>query len=423
MGFLADAWSSAKRVASSVGRVVSAAWEKTKEVAGNAIGLMAEKAETFVGTVKSVWKKVKPFIEKVVQPALKMAAQWTAMALPAFPWVTGALTAFDKALDALVAWDKTAMAKKLDAAIHWVIQRAKDLHNVNLNEEEMAVAEQHEETFRETRSEVRGDAAKAIDLASLITSYAQLSTRIAHVMENNNIQDFEHYLRLRAAQKLLKDTEKRLMLAQDIHAINSDDLFLMQIGAELLNKAPTISDADTLRLDEVIYARFQQKLIPFVFEEMIMAWGCNLDTMEKEWKAESATIAKDQVLLRRLEIGQRLSELDAEEAAMLADLQAKVPALKAQMDSKRKRTNEMRSYVFAAEGFLQMLEKNPEDFADKEYLLDDSSAAGMIIIECAQHGKQWEELSESEQFLIIDFANIFEEASRARAARLVEVVA
>ena len=47
----------------------------------------------------------------------------------------------------------------------------------------------------------------------------------------------------------------------------------------------------------------------------------------------------------------------------------------------------------------------------------------MIIIECAQHGKQWEELSESEQFLIIDFANIFEEASRARAARLVEVVA
>lgn len=423
MGFWSDVWDGATRVASSVARVASAAWKKTKEVAGKAIGWMAEKAETFVGTVKSVWQKVKPFIAKVVQPALKIAAQWTAMALPAFPWVTGAITALDKALEALLAWDKTAMAKKLDDAIHWVIQRAKDLHDINLNEEEMAAAEQHEEALREARSEVRGDAAKAIDLASLITSYAQLNTRITHVVENNNIQDFEHYLRLRAAQKLLKDTEKRLMQAQDIHAINNDDLFLMQIGAELLNKAPTISDADTQRLDNVIYARFQQKLIPFVFEEMIMAWGCNLETMEKEWKAESETIAKDQVLLRRLEIGQRLSELDTEEAAMLADLQAKVPALKARIDSKRKRTNEMRSYVFAAEGFLQMLEKNPEDFADKEYLLNDSSAAGMIIIECAQHGKQWEELSESEQFLIIDFANIFEEASRARAARLVEVVA
>jgi hypothetical protein len=423
MGFWSDVWDGATRVASSVARVASAAWKKTKEVAGKAIGWMAEKAETFVGTVKSVWQKVKPFIAKVVQPALKIAAQWTAMALPAFPWVTGAITAFDKALEALLAWDKTAMAKKLDDAIHWVIQRAKDLHDINLNEEEMAAAEQHEETLREARSEVRGDAAKAIDLASLITSYAQLNTRITHVVENNNIQDFEHYLRLRAAQKLLKDTEKRLMQAQDIHAINNDDLFLMQIGAELLNKAPTISDADTQRLDNVIYARFQQKLIPFVFEEMIMAWGCNLETMENEWKAESQAISKDQVLLRRLEIGQRLSELDTEEAAMLADLQAKVPAFKAEMDSKRKRTNEMRNYVFAAEGFLQMLEKNPEDFADKEYLLEDSSAAGMIIIECAQHGKQWEALTEAEQFLIIDFANIFEEASRARAAKLVEVVA
>lgn len=416
MGILSKVWGSVKKAASS-------AWEKTKEVAREAIGLMAEKAETFVGTVKSVWQKVKPFIEKVVQPALKLAVQWTSAALPAFPWVAGAIAAFDKALDALVAWDKTAMAKRLDAAIHWVIQRAKDLHDINLSKEEMATATEHEATFREARNDMRGDAAKAIDLASLITSYAQLHTRITHVMENNNIEDFEHYLRLRAAQKLLKDTEKRLMLAQDIHVINADDLFLMEIGAALLKKSPSISEADTQRLDEVIYARFQQKLIPFVFEEMIMAWGCNLDTMEQEWKAQSQAIAKDQVLLRRLEIGQRLSELDAEEATILADLQAKVPALKAQMDGKRKRANEMRSYVFAAEGFLQMLEKNPEDFADKEYLLEDSSAAGMIIIECAQHGKQWEELSESEQFLIIDFANIFEEASRARAARLVEVVA
>lgn len=423
MGFLSKVWGGITSLATSAVNVAASVWEKTKEVAGKAIGWMAEKAETFVGTVKSVWQKVKPFIAKVVQPALKVAAKWTAATLPTFPWVSAAITAFDKALDALLAWDKTEMAKKLDDAIHWVIQRAKDLNDINLNEEEMTTAEQHEETLRAARSEVRGDAAKAIDLASLITSYAQLNTRITHVMENNNIEDFEHYLRLRAAQKLLKDTEKRLMQAQDIHAINADDLFLMEIGAELLKKVPAISDADTQRLDDVIHARFQQKLIPFVFEEMIMAWGCNLETMEKEWKAESEAIAKDQVLLRRLEIGQRLSELDAEEAAMLADLQAKVPALKARMDSKRKRTNEMRSYVFAAEGFLQMLEKNPEDFADKEYLLNDSSAAGMIIIECAQHGKQWEELSESEQFLIIDFANIFEEASRARAARLVEVVA
>jgi hypothetical protein len=423
MEFFSNVWSGVTSIASSVVSVAKSAWEKTKEVAGKAIGLMAEKAESFVGKVKDVWKKVKPFIAKVVQPALKIAAKWTAANLPTFPWVSAAITAFDKALDALLAWDQTEMAKKLDAAIHWVIQKAKDLHDINLNEEEMATAEQHEETLRAARNEVKGDAAKAIDLASLITSYAQLTTRITHVMENNNIEDFEHYLRLRASQKLLKDTEKRLIHAQDINAINADDLFLMQIGAELLKKVPEISNAETQRLDDIIRGRFNQKLIPFVFEEMIMAWGYSLETMEAEWKTESDAINKDQILLRRLEIAQRLSQLEPEETAVLADLQSKVPALKAHMDQKRKRTNEMRSYVFAAEGFLQMLEKNPEDFADKEYLLEDSSTAGMIIIDCAQHGKQWEELTESEQILIIDFANIFEEASRARAARLVEVVA
>jgi len=337
--------------------------------------------------------------------------------------VAGAIVAFDKALGALVAWDQTEMAAKVEKAINWAIDRAKQLKGTWLNDDEMAAAEQHEETLREARSNLRGDAAKAIDLASLITSYAQLTTRISNVLENSNIESFEHYLRLRAAQKLLKDTERRLTEAQDIHAINADDLFLMEVGAELLKKDPQISDAQAMRLDDIILSRFKQKLIPFVFEEMIMAWGHSLQDMEQEWKTLNEALAKDKVLLRRLEVAQRLSDLEPEEAAMLKELQDKVPPLREKLETQRKRTNEMRSYVFAAEGFLQMLEKNREDYAGKEYLLDDSAKAGMIIIECAQHGRQWEELTEDEQALIIHFANIYDEASRARAAKLVEVAA
>jgi len=423
MGFFSGLWDGIKSVGSAIASAAKAAWETTKEVANKAINWMAEKAESFVGAVKDVWQKVKPFIATVVQPALKIAAQWAAVNLPTFPWVAGAIKAFDKALDALLAWDQSEMAKKVNDAINWAIEKAKHLNGIRLNDTELAEAELHEEALREARSQLRGDAAKAIDLASLITSYTQLSTRISDVLEHNNIDNFEHYLRLRAAQKLLKDTEKRLGQAQDIHAINADDLFLTEIAAELLKPNPQISNTQAMRLDEIILSRFQQKLIPFVFEEMIMAWSYSLQNMEQEWKALNDTISKDQVLLRRLEVGQRLSDLSTEEAALLAELQGKLPPLKAQMEQKRKRTNEMRNYVFAAEGFLQMLEKNPEDFAGKEYLLSDSSAAGMIIIDCAQHGKQWEELNEDEQNLIIDFANIFEEASRARAAKLVEVAA
>lgn len=414
MGWFSDAWSRVKSVASS-------AWEHTKEIAGKALDFMADKAESFVGTIKEVWEKAKPIIENVIRPGVQFAAKWASVNLPTFPWVSGALTAFDKVLGALVAWDQADMAKKVDAAIKWAISKARDLRNVWLNVGEMAEAEQHEEVLREARGKVRGEAAQGIDLALLITNYTQLASRIKDVLENNNVSDFQHYLRLRAAQKLLNNTEQRLTEAQDINAIDGDDLFLTEIAAELLKAQPQISDLQAQRLDEIILQRFGKKLIPFVFEELIIAWGVNLDALEKEWKKLNDNLSKKKVEMRRLETSQRLAELSTEENAQLVKLKAELPKVNAKMEQKRKKAREMRNYVFAAEGFLQMLEKDPEEYVGKEYLLEDSAIVGMLIIECAQHGKLWEELSGDEQSLIIDFANIFEEASRARAAQLVEV--
>lgn len=414
MGWLSSAWNSVKSA-------VSSAWETTKEIAGKALDFMAEKAETFVGAVKEVWEKAKPIIENVVRPGVRFAAKWAATNLPTFPWVSTALTAFDKALGVLVAWDQSDMAKKVEAAINWVIGKAKKLREAVMTPEEVSEAEEHESALREARSKVRGEAAQGIDLALLITRYAQLATGIKNVLENNAISDFQHYLRLRAAQKLLDDTERSLLEAQDISAIDEDDLFLTEVAAKLLQAQPQISDAQTQQLDEIILRRFGKKLIPFVFEELIIAWGVNLDALEKEWQKLNANQAKKKVEMRRLETSQRLAELSPEESAQLAKLQTEQPKLTAKAEQKRKKTGEMRNYVFAAEGFLQMLEKEPEEFAGKEYMLEDSATVGMLIIDCAQHGKPWEKLSQDEQSLIIDFANIFEEASRTRTAQMVEV--
>ncbi|HCF5566583.1 TPA: hypothetical protein ACHIWI_000894 [Pseudomonas aeruginosa] len=414
MGWLSSAWNSVKSA-------VSSAWETTKEIAGKALDFMAEKAETFVGAVKEVWEKAKPIIENVVRPGVRFAAKWAATNLPTFPWVSTALTAFDKALGVLVAWDQSDMAKKVEAAINWVIGKAKKLREVVMTPEEAAEAEEHESALREARSKVRGEAAQGIDLALLITQYAQLATSIKNVLENNAISDFQHYLRLRAAQKLLADTERSLLEAQDISAIDEDDLFLTEVAAELLQAQPQINDAQTQQLDEIILRRFGKKLIPFVFEELIIAWGVNLDALEKEWQKLNANQAKKKVEMRRLETSQRLAELSPEESAQLTKLQTELPKLTAKAEQKRKKTGEMRNYVFAAEGFLQMLEKEPEEFAGKEYMLEDSATVGMLIIDCAQHGKPWEKLTQDEQSLIIDFANIFEEASRTRTAQMVEV--
>lgn len=423
MGWLSSCVSWVSDTVSSVASTVGRVWDGVKETAARTISWMAEKAETFVGSVKSVWEKVKPFISNVIRPIVQNAAKLAGKVLPQFPWIGGALQALDKALGLLVEWDKSELAKRIGKAIEWAIKKAKQLKDLFLTQEEMDEAREHEEALREARSQMRGEAASAVDLASLITLYAQLSTKIKDVVENIQISDFEHYLRLRASQKLLKDTEQHLTRAQDINAITDDDLFLIETGNELLKPNPQLSDEAAQRLDRVVMARFGKKLIPFVFEEMIMAWGYNLQDMENDWKSLNDGLSKEQVLLRRLQIGQRLDDLQAEEVVILSELEARLPELQATMEAKRKRTNEMRNYVFAAEGFLQMLEKEPEEFEGQEYLMEDSSAVGMVIIECAQFGKRWEDLDSEQQSLIIDFANIFEKASRERASKLVEVAA
>ncbi|TRO25846.1 hypothetical protein EQ826_12550 [Ectopseudomonas mendocina] len=423
MGFWSSVWSGVTSAVSTAVDVGARVISKAREVAGQALTWMAEKAEGFVGTVKEVWERAKPFIENVIRPGLKLAAKWAATNLPTFPWVSTALTAFDKALGALLVWDQSDLAKKVEAAIKWAISKAKNLREAWMGPAEAAEAEEHESALREARSKVRGEAAQGIDLALLISQYAQLATGIKDVLENNAISDFQHYLRLRAAQKLLSDTEQRLIEAQDISAIDKDDLFLTEMAAELLKAQPQISDIQTQQLDEIILQRFGKKLIPFVFEELIISWGINLGALEKEWKKLNDNLAKKKVEMRRLETSQRLAELSTEEVAQLNKLKAELPKLTAKMDQKRKQTSEMRNYVFAAEGFLQMLEKEPEEFVGKEYMLEDSATVGMLIIDCAQHGKRWESLSADEQALIIDFANIFEEDSRARTAQVVEVTA
>lgn len=423
MGLWSSICSAASSAWSTVKEVGSGIWNAARETAARAVEWMAEKAEVFVGSVKSVWNRVKPFINKVIRPVIQKAADLAAKTLPNFPWIGSALKALDKALGLLVEWDKSDLAKRISKAIAWAIAQAKKLKDIFLEPKEMEEAAMHEEILRQAREQMRGEAAQAIDLATLITHYAQLSTRIRDILETLQIANFEHYLRLRAAQKLLADTEMRLTGAQDINAINDDDLFLIDVGSELLKPTPQLSDASVGRLNEVIVARFGKKLIPFVFEEMIMAWGFSLEEMENEWKTLSEALAKEEVLLRRLNIGKRLGDLQPIDAALLSELEARLPAQQSEMQQKRKRTNEMRNYVFAAEGFLQMLEKEPEEFAGEEYLAADSREVGMLIIECAQFGKSWEQLDIDQQSLIIDFANMFEQASRERAGLLVEVAA
>lgn len=424
MGWLSNIISSGASLISSglntIKNVAKTVYNTTKETVTKAVSWMADKAEVFIGSVKDVWNKVKPIINNVVRPLIQSAIQVTSFR---YPWITAGLTALDKALEYLVKWDQTDLAKRIAHAIEWTIQRAKELKNAYLTEEELEKAQEHEAALREAKYKVQGEAKKAVDVATLINHHFQLSTRIKDLLDNVQIDDFEHYLRLRASQKLLKNMESKLENTQNIDEINEDDIFIMETANELLKREPNLSDEAMMRLDNIIMIRFSKKLIPFVFEEMIMAWSFNLKDLEKEWKKLNTEFSEQQVIQRRLNVALKLDDLTEEQNLELQDLNRRLPQLEATMTLKRKRTNEMRHYVYAAEGFLQMLEKDPEEFVDQEYLMEDSNEVGKIIIDCAQFGKKWEELTVDEQTLVIDFSNIFKNDSELREKQLIEVAA
>lgn len=405
--------------ASTVKNVASKVWEKTKEVAAKAVNWMAEKAETFVGSVKKVWQSVRPFIDSHVRPLVQAATK----AAP-WPWLKGALTALDMGLAYVSAFDRSPLAKKLDDAIRWAINAAKNLKETLLKKpEEVEQANERKQVFEEAVAQMPAEEAKSIQLAAMINDFVLVQTAIKNTFDKNEIRDFEHYLRLRATQKLLKYAEQTLNSATDIEQISEDDIFLLKASAGLLAANPELSDADAVRLDDIIQKRYRKKLIPFVFEEMVMAWGQNLGELEKQLKTETATLSKNTVLLRRLEMAKKISEISAEEESVLNQMKAETTAIKSQVDALSAQTREKKNYVYAAEGFLQTLEKSQEELAaeGRDYLAEEGGQVGMIIIDCAQHGRKWDTLNEEEQMLIIDYANIFKEESEMRAQQLVEV--
>jgi hypothetical protein len=433
MGFWSSAWSGVKSAVSAVGRVTSAAWTAAKEVAGKAIEWMAEKAEHFVDDVKKAWSAVKPYVS-VIRTTLRAAAA----AVPV-PWVKAALLALDQGLGALTAFENSPIAKKIDAAIQWSIQMAKRLQeqkkqDVNaaneqaaaeeLTDQELKLAKQHQETFRFAERESLSSTARyQLELAAALNDFQIAQTDLTRTIEASPT-DFEHYLRLRATQKLLDMADKKFRSAATIDDLSADDLFLVRIASDLIKSSPELSQEAAARLDRVLSERYGKKLAPFVFEEMIASWAKRAEVLEDQWAVDNRNHAKDNMLLKRLVLAQDIQgELAPEEAAQLAQLRKEVPVKKQELDALAERQHDLERYVGAAEGFLQLLEKTPEQLEqeDRAYLLDEGPRVGQILIDCAQHDTAFVALDDEARALVIDFANAFSTDSKNRMKDILEV--
>ncbi|MBN3757446.1 hypothetical protein G3N95_31250 [Paraburkholderia sp. Tr-20389] len=429
MGFfdgLKSAWSTVRSVASSV-------IETAKDVAGRVIGWMAEEAEQFVGDVKQMWQTVKPFVEHI-RTGLRAAA-----GIAPFPWLKGALTALDAGLGALTAFENSPIAKKVEEAIKWAIELAKRWHKPvrgevqasgqeasTLSDEELVVAKRHQQTFRFAEREVVSDSLRhELGLASAINDFEIASIDVTKAIDAAPA-DFEHYLRLRATQKLLTMAEKKFRSAGTVDDLSADDLFLVRIASDLVKAKPELSIETALRLDRLLTDRYGKKLTPFVFEELIAAWAKRGEVLGQQWNEANRTYAKDKILLKRLTLAKEIQEeLSEEETLELSKLEKEVPAKKTALDQLATRQLDTERYAGAAEGFLQLLEKTPEQIEaeDRSYLIDEGANVGKILIDCAQNEIPFDKLSADNQALVNDYANIFKNESKQRTEVILKAAA
>lgn len=421
MGFfskLGGAIASAGRAVVSVAKtVVSAA----KKVAEKAICFLADHGEQMVEKVKETWARVSPILRSHVKPFLEKLDLLT----KPIPWLNTAVVAINKGLEALLALENSPILKKVEKAIRWAIDKAKHYKETYLSKEEIKDAEAQRTALHEASEKLMdAEQRKAFSLSEMIHDFVIARSAIRHIFEDNAVADFDHYLRLRATQKLLHEAESTIDKAMSVEDISVDDIFLLHVASNLISETPTLSDADAATLEGIVQKRFQKPLLVFVFEEMVMAWSNSLDSMEKEWAANNQELARNRTILRRMEIAEKLGqELEVDEKSMTAELRKVVPEAEASQASLEDRILAKKKYIYASEGFLQVLEK-PEEYYTRdghEFLAEGARKIGGLIVDLAQADRPWSSLNEEEQGLINDYANIFEADSKARAEQLVRV--
>jgi len=421
MGFFSSLASAVSNVVSAVADAIPNIVNKVKEVAVKAISWLADEAETFVGDVQNIWKAVKPHITKA------RVALTTLAALAPWPVVKMMALGLERALAFLENIDTHPLMAQLKKAIDWVIKHAKDIKEKVLNDIEIKEAEVRAQAFKDSMMEVPIAEQPAVRVAALINSYMLVRAKILKAVSAARIDDLNHYLRVRAAQKLLGLYEKSMTSIQTLDDVNADMIALMDISACLISSEPSLSHEQAKTLDHLTTQHFGKSVIPFVFEEMILAWNVDLEQLELNWTELSKTLARDKILSKRLNLAKRLETLTSEEQVLLNDLLKSVETDAVRLVALESSIREKCNYVYASEGFLQLLEKGEEGLTaeGKGYMIQRSGEVGKLIIDCAQNHRKWDDLTEEQQSLIVDFANIFEQDCRARteAFTLVEVAA
>lgn len=435
MGFFSDVWDGVKSTAKAV-------VNKARNVAKKVVSFIAEKGDKIVEGVKKTWNTVKKTVQTVAIAA-KTAAPMLALIPGVGPVLSGMAvavgTAASKVAIGMMTVEQVCAKYDVEGKVRKAIDVAKKMDAIFKEQDKQTEIQEEQQLLEERLNEIQSDQSElnqayqeidassekdAILYAMIINEYALLQSKINEVILKDNLKDFEHLLRLRAVQKMLKSAQHSIAEAKDVKELKEDDLFLLQVGSQLLEAEPQLSDMEAERLDGLIRNRYTGKsLLPFVFEEMVSTWMVRYENLEASWQRMNATQAGIKRQITELKTKMAIEELSPAEEMQLASLESDLKVSVYQLKQRQEESRSMRTYINASEGFLQILEKDYEQIEaeGREYLLDDVAEVGRLIIDCAENNKPLSELSYDEFGLLNDYANIFAQEAKERADELNKV--
>lgn len=399
--------SAIRSAASAVGRVAS----KVAGFAGKVLTTVASVGEKVIKTVKTVWPVVKPWVAKF------------SGLLNGIPYVGPFLA---KAAKVLLALDKSPILKKIGTIAEKVLPKAKVLGQALTKWADIQKARQEQEELEEAEAEMENDEQRnALRLTEFINKFVIVNSTITKLIEEDKVNDLESYLRIRADARILEKMKDKLNNIKSIDDVSADDLFILDFTDKITNEKD-VTEAEADRFSNLIENLFGKSVMAMVFDEMIKQWEADLK-MDREKKKDAFNeFNKAQTTYNRCVRLEKSGDATSEDIAEMQMLKAKLPKLEKNHNDLIKAIGHRQDYIEAAEGMLRVYEGD-ESLAeivgeDVGIIKDNVEEVGMLVINCMNRGKQWEELDEEERGLIMDFSNIFRKAAEMRAKEVVEAV-
>ena len=426
MGFWTSVVSLTKAVIRTGAKVARAAVQTLREVSASALILMGEAGDAILDGAKKVWRVVSPHVNTV-----RTLLQVTARHAP-WPWVASVAHALDITLAALTAFDRSPVARLVEAAVQWMIQKGKDLKQraerdafTDVDAKAVAEAETHGNTMRLAMKDAPAEVRQHLKTGAMFADIEVVAGKLNERIKNCEVSEtnFDFYLRIRATQKLLLRLVRNVNSAESDAEISEDDHFLAQVARELIKDDPSLTPEDAMRLDAVLLRTTGMRLDAFVLEELVPAFKARWEQLAKDLEllthSAGEPLARQRVLeqSKAFAFDKRLSDVEQRE---LDELCESLPALEASLVELREKTSFTLVCAGAAEGLVQMLGQATEDASDEdlEYELEKMRLITGTLTQCYVDPDAWKNLPADVKGRMTRIAHIYWDAMGRRIQNL-----